>query len=48
MQGGADWLACHTQDEIAERIGMARETVRDVLAGIRNCRFPPKPDDLRD
>jgi hypothetical protein len=30
------WMACHTEDEIAEAVGMPRRTVSDVLARIED------------
>lgn len=30
--GGAPWLACHTEQEIAEAVGMPQQTAHDHLA----------------
>ena len=37
------WLACHTQEEIAERLGLVRESVAKVLVKLANWQKLPKP-----
>lgn len=42
------WLACYTQEEIAEKVGMPRETIKSILAKIETFRFSPKPSEFSD
>jgi hypothetical protein len=37
------WLACHTQDEIAEACGIGRQTATDELASMPDLERLPKP-----
>ena len=37
------WLACHTEEEIAAKMGMSQKTVSDVLAKNETFRFPLEP-----
>src|SRR5262249_22336937 len=37
------WLACHTQDEIAEAVGWPQQSVADRLRGITENGYLPNP-----
>lgn len=40
------WLSCHTQEEIAEAMGMPRTTIEGILTEMARLRFPSKPGDF--
>ena len=42
------WLACHTQEEIEEKVGVSRSRVSEVLSENGNFRFPTKVGQLRE
>jgi hypothetical protein len=42
------WLACHTEEQIAEAVGMPRDTVHSVLLKYGDFRFSTKPGELSE
>ncbi len=42
------WLACHTEDEIAEKVGMSRDAVHRVLCETESFQFHTKSGFLRE
>lgn len=41
-------LACHTQEEIAEAVGMPQNTVHSILSKTEDFRFVVKPGEMAD
>jgi hypothetical protein len=42
------WLACHTEQEIAEAVGMKRNTINDLLPKIKRFEIPVKVGDFAE
>jgi len=42
------WLACYTEEKIAEKVGMSRDAVHRVLCEIENFQIHTKPGFLRE
>jgi DNA modification methylase len=42
------WLSCHTQDEIAEAVGIKQTRINEILSETKNFSFPIKVGDLEE